>query len=219
VLDAQGWTNMVEDHRPTMEAIVWEFYTNLHQRRGNLFRTWLKGIAIEVIPMLISEITGAPCVCDPAYPYLVGHLPARADLMACFAEGRPHKMELEREGSFQMSDFNNDVRCIYHILASRVLPVISHKMITIERAHYLYALLIETPINYGSVVTSTMMFVQILDKGFALPYGTLITRIVEHFRVDMTGLREVQPEKGAMGVRFLNASHAHLWEVEQELRA
>jgi hypothetical protein len=33
VLDAQWWTSMAEDHRPTVEAIVWEFYANLHQRR------------------------------------------------------------------------------------------------------------------------------------------------------------------------------------------
>jgi hypothetical protein len=43
-----------------------------------------------------------------------------------------------------------------------------------------------------------------------LPYGALITRIAERFRVDMTRLREVQLEKGAMGVRFLNTSQAHL---------
>jgi hypothetical protein len=30
MLDAQGWTDMVEDHRPAVEAIVWEFYANLH---------------------------------------------------------------------------------------------------------------------------------------------------------------------------------------------
>jgi hypothetical protein len=47
-----------------------------------------------------------------------------------------------------------------------------------------------------------------LDKGFAFPYGALITRIAEHFRVNMTGLREIQPEKGSMGVHFLNASQA-----------
>jgi hypothetical protein len=35
VLDAQWWIDMVEDHRPVVEAIVWEFYVNLHQRRGN----------------------------------------------------------------------------------------------------------------------------------------------------------------------------------------
>jgi hypothetical protein len=68
------------------------------------------------------------------------------------------------------------------------------------------------------MVTSTMMSVQLLDKGFALSYGALITRIAKHFRVDMTGLREVQLEKGAMGVRFLNTSQAHLREVEQEPR-
>jgi hypothetical protein len=43
VLDAQGWTDMVEDHRPTVETIVWEIYTNLHQRRGDSFHTWLRG--------------------------------------------------------------------------------------------------------------------------------------------------------------------------------
>jgi hypothetical protein len=158
-------------------------------------------------------------VCDPAYPYPVDHLLARADLVACFAEGRPHHMELEGEGSFQMSDFSNDVRCIYHILISRVLLVISHTMITIERARCLYAMLIETPIDYGFVVTSTMMSVRLLDKGFALPYGALITRITVHFGVDMTGLKEIQPEKGAMGIHFLNTSQAHLREVEQEPRA
>jgi hypothetical protein len=144
-----------------------------------------------VTPTLINEITRAPRVRDPAYPYLVDHLPAHTDLVACFAEGRPHQMELEGKGSFQMSDFSNDVRCIYHILASRVLPVISHTMITIERAHCLYALLIEAPIDYGSVVTSTMMFVRLLDKGFALPYRALITQITVCFGVDMTELREV----------------------------
>jgi hypothetical protein len=118
-----------------------------------------------------------------------------------------------------MSDFSKNVRRIYHILASQVLSVISHTMITIERARCLYALLTEAPIEYGSIVTSTMMFVRLLDKGFALPYGALITQIAIHFGVDMTGLRDVQPEKGAMGVRFLNAGQAHLREAEQEPRA
>jgi hypothetical protein len=79
-------------------------------------------------------------------------------------------------------------------------------MITIEKACCLYALLTEVPIYYDSMVTSTMMSVRLLDKGFVLLYRALITKIVEHFRVDMIGLREVQPEKGAMGIRLLNAS-------------
>jgi hypothetical protein len=92
-------------------------------------------------------------------------------------------------------------------------------MITIERAHCLYAMLKEAPLDYGSVVTTTMISVHLLDKGFALPYGALITWIAEHTGVDMTGLREIQPQKGAIGIRFLNASQAHLWEAEQEPRA
>jgi hypothetical protein len=128
-------------------------------------------------------------------------------------------MELGGEDSFQISDFSNDVRCLYHILASQVLSIISHTMITIERACCLYALLTEAPIDYSSVVTSTIMSVQLLDKGFTLPYRALITWIAERFRVDMIGLREVQLEKGAMSVRFLNVSQAHFQEVEQELKA
>jgi hypothetical protein len=123
-------------------------------------------------------------------------------------------MELKENGSFQMSDFNNDVHCIYHILASQVLQVISHTMITIERARCFYAMLIETPIDYGVMVTLTMMSVRLLDKGFVLPYRALITQIAIHFGVDMTGLKEIQLEKGAMGVHFLNASQAHLREAE-----
>jgi hypothetical protein len=109
VLDAQGWTYMVEDHRLTVEAIAWEFYVNLHQRRGDSFCTSLKGTTREVTLTLISTIIGAPSVHDSTYPYLVDHLPARADLVACFAERRLHQMELDGEGSFQMSDFSNDV--------------------------------------------------------------------------------------------------------------
>jgi hypothetical protein len=32
VLNGQGRTDMVKDHRLAAEAIVWEFYVNLHQR-------------------------------------------------------------------------------------------------------------------------------------------------------------------------------------------
>ena len=182
---------MVEDHHPAIEEIVWEFYVNLHQRCGNSFCTWIRGRRIEVITALISAISRVPRVRDPTYPYLVNHLHTRAEIVTCFAEGRPHQMELDGEGSFQMIDFSNDVHCIYHILVSRVLPVISHTLITIDRAHCLYAQLTEAPIDYGYVVTSTMMFVRLLDKGFSLPYGALITRITVHFRVDTTGLREI----------------------------
>jgi hypothetical protein len=68
-------------------------------------------------------------------------------------------MELDGEGSFQMSDFSNDVQCIYHILESRVLTVVSHTLITKEKARCLYALLNEASIDYGSLVTSMTMSV------------------------------------------------------------
>ena len=94
--------------------------------------------------------------------------------------------------------------------------MINHTIITIERARCLYGLLTEASIDFGSLVTSTMMSVCLTDEGVALPYGALVTRIAEHTKVPMAGLRETQLERGPMGVRFLNASQAHLWEVEPE---
>ena len=91
---------MVEDHRGVVEEVVREFYANLHQRRGDSFLTWVRGKVIEVTPTLIGCITGAPCVRDLVYPWPRDCLPSRAILVECFAEGCPHQMETEGEGSF-----------------------------------------------------------------------------------------------------------------------
>jgi hypothetical protein len=190
VLEAQGWAAMVEDHRPAIAKFVREFYANLHRRAGDSFFTWVRGTKIHVTPDLVSAITGASRVRVPEYPLLVDHLLTQAEMVACFAEGRPHHMETEGEGSFQVHDFSNEVRCIYRVVMSRVLPVLSLTMITIDRARCLYALLIETSIDYGFVVTVTMMSVRHVDSCTALPYGALITWIVQHAGVDTEGVIE-----------------------------
>jgi hypothetical protein len=93
VLEAQGWATMVKDHRPAIAELVWEFSANLHRRADDSFFTWVKGTEIHVTPDLISAIIRAPRVRTPEYPWPVDHLPTRAEMVACFAEGRPHHME------------------------------------------------------------------------------------------------------------------------------
>jgi hypothetical protein len=95
VLEAQDWAAMVEDHRPAIVELVQEFYANLHQRASDSFFTWVRGTKIHVTPDLISVVTGAPRVYTPKYPWLVYHLSTRAEMVACFTEGRPHRMETE----------------------------------------------------------------------------------------------------------------------------
>ena len=175
VLDAQGWTDMVRDHCPAVKKIVREFYVNLHQRHDNSFLTWIRRTMIVVTLTLISIITGTALVRNLVYPWPVDHILAYAGIVECFAKGRPHQIELDGEGSFQMSDFSNEVWCIYHILASWILPVISHMIITMEKARCLYTLLIEAPIDFSSLVISTMMSVRLTNKGVALPYRALVT--------------------------------------------
>jgi hypothetical protein len=210
VLEAQGRAAMVEDHRPAIVELVREFYTNLHRRAGDSFFTWVRGMEIHVTPDLVSAITGAPRVRAPEYPWPVDHLLTRAKMVACFAEGRPHHMETEGESSFQVHNFSNEVRCIYRVVMSHVLPVLSLTMITMDRARCLYALLTETSIDYGSVVTVAMMSVRHANSCITLPYRALITWIVQHVRVDTEGTIELAPEKGPITARYLNASNAHL---------
>jgi hypothetical protein len=109
VLDAQGWTDMVEDHCPTVEKIVFEFYANLHRRCCDSFWTWVRSKKIEVTSTLISNVTGASWVCNPEYTWPVDHLPTRAEIVECFIEGHPHQMETKGESSFQLSDLSIDV--------------------------------------------------------------------------------------------------------------
>ena len=65
VLGAQGWAEKVKDHHPAIAELVREFYTNIHQRVGDSFPTWIRGTEINVTYDLISAITGAPRVHNP----------------------------------------------------------------------------------------------------------------------------------------------------------
>jgi hypothetical protein len=98
---------------------------------------------------------------------------------------------------------------------SYVLPVLSLMMIMMDRARCLYSLLTETSINYGSVVAVTMMLVRHANSCTALPYGALITRIVQHAEVDTEGMIELAPEKGPITAYYLNASNVHLRDAVQ----
>ena len=97
MLEAQGWAEMVKDHYAAIVELVWEFYANIHQRVGDSFITWVRGMEIHVTPDLISTITGAPWVCNPEYPWPVDHLLTQAEMVACFAEGHPNQMDTEGE--------------------------------------------------------------------------------------------------------------------------
>ena len=109
VLEAQGWTEMVEDHHPAIEELVRDFYTNLRQRVGDSFLTWVRGKKIHVTPDLINTIIGVPRVRNPEFPWPVDHLPTQAEMVEYFVKGRLHEMEMEGKGSFQIHDFSNEV--------------------------------------------------------------------------------------------------------------
>jgi uncharacterized BrkB/YihY/UPF0761 family membrane protein len=73
--------------------------------------------------------------------------------------------------------------------------------------------MIETSIDYGFVATVAIMSVWHADSCTALPYGALITRIIQHARVETEGMIELTPKKGLINARYLNASDVHLQEA------
>jgi hypothetical protein len=101
---------------------------------------------------------------------------------------------------------------------SRVLLVLSLTLITMDRAQCLYALLTEAAIDYGSVVTVTMMFVQHENSCTVLPYGALVTQIIQYAKVNTDGMIELALKKGPITTHHLNASNAHLQDAVPALR-
>ena len=92
---------------------------------------------------------------------------------------------------------------------SYLLSVLSLTLITMDRARCLYALLTEVAIDYGSAVTITMMSVQYIDSCTALPYGALVTWIIQHARVATDSMVKLAPKKGPITAQYLNAGNAH----------
>ena len=210
VLDAQGWTDLMVDHHPTEEEIVREFYANLHQKAWQILLNLCQEDRDRCDSHPHEQHHRSPTGTQPGLPMAKGSSSHSCQDSGVLHRGAPSPNGDWGEGSFQLSDLCNDFRCIYHVLTSQILPILSHTMITMERARCLYGLLTEASIDYGILVTATMMTVRHPDKSIALPYGVLITQIVEHARVSTEGMREVHPKKGPIDARFLNTSNAHL---------
>ena len=94
VLKAQGWVDMVVDHRLEVEEIVREFYVNLHKRRDDSFRTWVREKVIHLTFALLSNIMGAPQVHNLGYSWPIDDLSSDIEMVECFTDGRPHQMEI-----------------------------------------------------------------------------------------------------------------------------
>lgn len=80
-------------------------------------------------------------------------------------------------------------------MVSQIFLVVSLTSITIKRARCLYALLTETSIDFGSLVTLMMIAVQLVYQISTLPYRALVTRIAKHAKVFPRDLTELQPSK------------------------
>jgi hypothetical protein len=63
-----------------------------------------------------------------------------------------------------------------------------------------------------------MMSVRLVNSSTALPYGALITRIVQNAKAVTKGMIELAPKKGPITSCYLNVSNAHLQEPTQEPR-
>lgn len=119
--------------------------------------------------------------------------PSRRQMVEHFIDGQPHQMSVEGEGGFLINALKDKHRLMYHVMISRVLPIKSLAIVMQERDLCLYAFLTRCSIDYGSFVLSTIMGVRLADQATSLPYGALVTQIVEHAVISLAGEELMKP--------------------------
>lgn len=90
--------------------LVREFFANLGEHGEGYFETWSRGRAIRVDIDLISTITHTPRVLESVYPWPLNDMPPRSSLVECFADRKPHNMNVEGVGGFKLNDLPVDYR-------------------------------------------------------------------------------------------------------------
>jgi hypothetical protein len=100
-------------------------------------------------------------------------------------------------------------RLLPHIMMQNLWPLSHNSDLTLRRARFTYAIICKVPFCTCKLIVMTMIEMQ-EDSQAALPYGCLVTRIVQRF---MTNIPAYEPEaipEGAFGKHTIMKTNAQL---------
>jgi hypothetical protein len=167
--------------RPYVE-LVCEFYANIKGLSKDPLRlvTFVRGQKIEVTEDLITSITGIPKVEDPGYPFPTLEFPSKQAMYPVFSPTALTWHWHDYMNVLSTDHLTQPKKLLARIMLINIYPLDHHSDLGVPRARFLYALLTDASIDFPSFALR-LMYETFDEKSTSLPFGSLISRICEHF--------------------------------------
>jgi len=125
--------------------------------------------------------------------------------------------KIEVDNYYSLKTLLIHVRLIYRVVAVSLHPVSSTNLILLDRVHFLYALLQNTPFDFATHAITSIWNVHQGLSGSALLFRGLIMRIAGTVNVDTSVGGDIQTSLGPFTKDFMSKSVGHLTRVAPKL--
>jgi hypothetical protein len=164
------------------------FYANLEMvhkdDRGLVLQSTVAGHIITVDPQVISHIIRVPVLEISASPYNEVVLPPSLDDLREFFHAIPQGKE--RPTSIRIGALSPSHRMLAKIIQQNIWPVARRSDLILKWAQFVYAVHLRLPFCLCKHILGVML--EARDEGNAsLPFGCLLTQIILHSGVNVTG--------------------------------
>jgi len=164
------------------------FYANLEvaqdDERGLVLQSTIDGHIITVDPQIISHFLGVPVLELPGSPYNKVVLPPSMDDLREFFHAVPQGEE--RATTTRICALSPSHRLLAKIVQHNLWPVIKRSDLTLKKAQFVYAIHLLLPFCLCKNIMSVML--EARDEGnTGLPFGCLLTQIILHSGIIITG--------------------------------
>ncbi|KAH9704287.1 hypothetical protein KPL70_011393 [Citrus sinensis] len=188
LLIAMGWKNVLVVNDPYYENLVKVFYLNMDTELSNRIVTNVGRVHIEFDVALLNSILGTPNEGLEIYS-------ARAKIKQPWFSLENAVRKICRRRDLSTAFCNSPLKSQALPLQTRILHYVLHHVITPRAGHadevsrldvaILDCILEERVLNIGYIILHHMLSTPNLAKR-SLPYASIITRILEYFRVPIT---------------------------------
>ncbi|GFZ02654.1 hypothetical protein Acr_15g0012620 [Actinidia rufa] len=180
-----GWNTLIPLPKNVYSDLVRYFYCNLEV--GNLdnaeftIDSYVRGKHIVLNPTVLSQIIGVPN--DGELIFL--EKPSQLKNHVNKAEMNETVSIHGTVGASQHKELKKEFRLFHKFISYNVTPKHGHhNQVSTMENFIIYRSAIEDPLNLNYIILREMAYVR-THKNRSLPYGALLTKIFEHFEVNL----------------------------------
>ncbi|GFZ06751.1 hypothetical protein Acr_18g0009210 [Actinidia rufa] len=180
-----GWNTLIPLPKNVYSDLVRYFYCNLEV--GNLdnaeftIDSYVRGKHIVLNPTILSQIIGVPN--DGELIFL--EKPSQLKNHVNKAEMNETVSIHGTVGASQHKELKKEFRLFHKFISYNVTPKHGHhNQVSTMENFIIYRSAIEDPLNLNYIILREMAYVR-THKNRSLPYGALLTKIFEHFEVNL----------------------------------